>query len=147
MKTFIWCALSTVLITSCGQSKEEIAAREKQKQDSITLEIQRQVDASVTAHHQHLEDMAIREKQIQDSIASSIDESIRVEYQRGEMRSYIVKLKGELAAAESGLVDLRQFQIGRSADAKANQIAEQASYIEELKHAIQEAEGQLLAVQ
>lgn len=119
-KSILLLPLITSLFVACGPSKEETAAIEKAKMDSV---------AKAT------EDNIARQKAIQDSIAI-------VAANQEEIKAQLIELKGQLAGEESKLNSVEQFKLLRTADEKAAQIAEQTKVVEELKAQIAELEKQ-----
>jgi hypothetical protein len=118
----------TALI-ACGQSKEEQAAAEKHKMDSI---------ANASAQNAKAE--LLKQQAMQDSIneAKMIEET---NLETNKMR--LIELKGELAGAKSKMQDIQSFQLGRSHADKDIQIAEQTKVIEQLKVQIEELENEI----
>ena len=116
--------LIAIVITfvACGPSKEEIAAIEKAKMDSVA----KATEANIA-----------RQKAIQDSIDA-------VAANQEVLKAQLIELKGELAGAESKLNSVAQFKLLRTADEKATQIAEQTKIVEELKTQIAELEKQIV---
>lgn len=108
----------SVLLSACGPSQEELAARQIFLMDSVTNATEQRIK---------------REKQIEDSITL-----IKAEIQAKKYR--LIELKGQLAGEESKLSSLQDFHFLRTANEKASQVAEQTKIIEELRIQIKELE-------
>ena len=121
-KTILLFSLIGITFVACGPSKEEAAALEQIKMDSV---------AKAT------ENNIARQKAIQDSTDAFAAN-------QEELKSQLINLKGELAGEESKLNSTEQFKLLRSADEKAAQIAEQTKIVEELKAQIADIEKQII---
>jgi hypothetical protein len=121
-KSILLLPLFVITFVACGPSKEEIAAIEKIKMDSV---------AKAT------ENNIARQKAVQDSIDA-------VAANQENLKAQLIELKGQLAGEESKLNSTEQFKLLRTADEKAAQIAEQTKIVEGLKVQIAELEKQIV---
>ena len=111
-------AISTI---ACGPSKEELAAKEKAKMDSVAQATQNSI---------------ARQQAIQDSITNAAASN-------EAMKQQLIDFKAQLAAEQSKLDNIQDFKIGRSEDEKAQQIADQTKVVEQLKSQINDLEKQI----
>ncbi len=121
MKTHFFISITALLLFACGPSKEEVAAREKAKMDSVAK-----------ATEQNL----ARQQAVQDSIESAA-------MNQEALKAQLIDLMGQLAGEESKLNSIAEFTLLRTADEKAAQIAHQTIIVEQLKAQISEIEKQI----
>jgi hypothetical protein len=114
--------LASAILTACGPSKEEMAAREKVKMDSVAVAT--------------TENLA-KEQAKQDSIVASNENQIALKQQ-------LIDLKAQLEAAMVKLNDTEQFKLLRTESEKEQQVEEQTRAVEELKAQIAEIEKQII---
>ncbi len=122
-------SMGLITLIACGQSKEQQAAAEKHKIDSI---------ANAAAQNEKVE--LLKQQATQDSIKNS-NEQKAAEIEGFKNR--LVELKGQLATEQAKLEDIKSFQIGRSVSEKEQQIGQQTKVIESLKVQITDLENQI----
>lgn len=121
MKNFLPAIVLTACLSSCGQSAEEIAAKEKARVDSLAYVKQRDDSIKLVAQNELLQQQETQRKEEQrkqDRIA---------------ITNRIDMLDAEIEAAKTKLADLKEFQIGRSRSEKDAQIKGQVLNIKELE--------------
>jgi hypothetical protein len=121
-------ALGLLTIISCGPSKEEKAALEKAKMDSVALATRRQIETKYA---------------LQDSIKSTRTYKEQMEIQ-------LTESKANLEAAIDKMGRIKEWQFGRTAAEREQQIKDQTyridrieKEIDNLKIAIQNASQQI----
>jgi hypothetical protein len=139
MKILIISVFLLLSATACGPSAEEIAGREKAKEDSVAFAVQEQM------LKQQAE--AQRQKAVADSIANAISQTLLMEQaeaeRQRELKSALIELKSLLAGEEQKLRSIERFQLLRTPDEKAQQVTEQTHIIETLKSQIEEIQTQI----
>ena len=113
MKKLFPIFLVGTLFFACGPSAEEMAAREKIKNDSIAQ----------AAKQELLDQQAKAEK-----VAA--------------LKQQLIELKAQLAGEEARLESVQQFHLLRSASRKAEEVANQTRVVEELREQIKEVSRQ-----
>lgn len=113
MKKTITFFATLLLLSACGPSAEEMAAREKIKTDSIAQ----------AAKQELLDQQAKAEK-----VAA--------------LKQQLIELKAQLAGEEARLESVQQFHLLRSAARKAEEVANQTRVVEELRAQIEEVSRQ-----
>lgn len=117
------------MITACGPSADELAAREKVKMDSVAKVTAEAIAAKAKEDSiNEVKRMEADAKRIADSLATAIDAEIANENCK--------ELRAHLATAEVQLEDLKGFKIGRTATEKQEQLTRQYKLIEDLKDAL-----------
>lgn len=115
-------SIALISMVACGPSKEQQAAEEKRKNDSIA-----QAAKTELLHQQAVDDSVKSDKMVKE-VTNELT------------KSSLVDAKGKLAAAESKMEDIKAYHIGRSHADKDKQIEEQTKVIEELKNQIADLE-------
>ncbi len=110
--------LLILVLSSCGPSAEEIAAREKIKNDSIALAAKEEL---------------LREQEKAEKIS--------------QLKQQLIELKAQLAGEESRLESIHGFHFLRSKGTKAEEVANQTRVLEELKAQLEETQLQLSELQ
>ena len=113
MKKTITLFTTLLLLSACGPSAEQVAAREKIKNDSIAL----------AAKQELLDQQAKAEK-----VAA--------------LKQQLIELKAQLAGEEARLQSVAEFHLLRSASREAEEVANQTRVVEELRAQIEELSQQ-----
>lgn len=122
MKKIIYAFVTlTIFLSSCGPSKEQIAAEEKRK-----------LDSAAAAGQQQLLDQQAADQAL-------ADEAMNQE----TLKQQLIELKSQLAAEEIKMQDIQSYKLLRTVDEKAQQVGDQTKIIEELKNQITETEKQI----
>lgn len=120
-KTITTIALLTTILTSCGPSQEEIAAREKIKTDSIAQAAQQQL----------LDQQAAEQEEINESANQE------------SLKQQLIELKSQLAGEETKMQNIQEYKLLRTPEEKAQQVSDQTRIIEELTQQISETKKQI----
>lgn len=110
-----------IILTGCGPSKEQIATEERRKLDS----------ALAVGHSLLLPDQTPQPETAADAARQEI------------LKTQFVELKAQLVAEEAKLDNINQFIILRNEAEKEQQIADQATVVENLKSQIEDTRKQL----
>ncbi|MBX7204293.1 MAG: hypothetical protein K1X81_02605 [Bacteroidia bacterium] len=124
MRTLLLLLIATAFI-SCGPSKAEIEARERQVADSTKMATEAAIKADAEAK-------AREQKRKKD---------------HSQLKQQLIEMKARLAAEEAKLQDINSFHLMRTSTEKQQQLAAQTYEVEMLKAAIEETEAKLKQLQ
>lgn len=130
------------ILSSCGPSAPtaaEIAAKEKAKQDSITIADYKAADETANK--------AAKEQAVQDSIHIADALAADAAAVKEQLEQYLIELKAELEAEESAMSRIKEYQFGRAQWEKEEQIKKQSIKIQTLGKNIKDTEKQLESYQ
>ena len=128
------------LLSSCGPSATEIAAKQKHMDDSIT---------SVNKHHDDSLANAVRLTTIRndDSIASAKHQAQenkqKLEIEFSQIRTELEQTNAELSVAYDQMNHIKQFQLGRAQSEREKQIRNQSMRIQQLQDRITSLRGDM----
>jgi len=141
--TFLILISFLFILSACGPSVEEkaaeIAAKEKAKQDSITIADYRAADEAANK--------TAKEKAIQDSIRMVDSLAANAAVMKEQLEQYLIELKAELEAEESAMSRIKEYQFGRPQWQKEEQIKNQSVKIQTLGKNIKDTEKQIESYQ